>query len=40
LDCVIFLLNYCKERNLNFPEYIIHSANPDGSDEIKKLLAV
>lgn len=40
LDCAKFLFNFCEENNLKFPEYIIHSANPDGSDEIKKLLAV
>ena len=38
LDCASFLLIYCKERGLEFPEYVIHSANPDGSEEIKKLL--
>ena len=38
LDCVKFLLNYCNDRNIKFPEYVIHSANPDGSEEIKNLL--
>jgi hypothetical protein len=37
-DCVKFLLHYCKENNLKFPEYIIHSVNPDGCEEIKNFL--
>ncbi len=40
LDCAKFLLNYCNDNKLNFPDYIIHSVNPDGTEEIKKLLAV
>jgi len=38
LDCVKFLLSYCNERKTKFPEYVIHSANPDGSEEIKNIL--
>ena len=38
LDCAKFLLSYCNERKIKFPEYVIHSANPDGSEEIKNLL--
>lgn len=38
LDCASFLLDYCKERGFKFPEYVIHSANPDGTEEIKNLL--
>ena len=38
LDCAKYLLNYCKENNIKFPDYIIHSVNPDGVEEIKKLL--
>ena len=38
LDCASFLLGYCKERGLEFPEYVIHSANPDGAELIKNLL--
>jgi hypothetical protein len=39
LDCAKFLLNYCNDNKLNFPDYIIHSVNPDGTEEIKKLLS-
>lgn len=38
LDCALFLLEYCAERRLPFPKYVIHSANPDGAAEIKTLL--
>ena len=38
LDCAKFLLNFCKKNNLKLPEYIIHSANPCGSEEIKRLI--
>lgn len=38
LDCAKFLLSYCNKRKIKFPEYVIHSANPDGSEEIKNLL--
>lgn len=40
LDCAKYLFDYCKEKNIDFPDYIIHSANPDGTEEIKKLLSV
>lgn len=39
LDCAKFLLNYCNDNKLKFPDYIIHSVNPDGTEEIKKLLS-
>ena len=35
LDCAEWLINYCKENNLEFPEYAIHSMNPIGSRRIK-----
>ena len=38
LDCAEFLLDFCNRNGFKFPEYVIHSANPDGSEEIKKLL--
>jgi hypothetical protein len=40
LDCAKYLLNYCKENNIKFPDYIIHSVNPDGVEKIKKLLSI
>ena len=38
LDCAELLLEYCKKRGLKFPEYAVHSANPDGTESIKDLL--
>jgi hypothetical protein len=38
LDCAKFLLNYCKKNNLNLPRCLIHSANPFGTEEIKKII--
>jgi hypothetical protein len=38
LDCAKFLLSFCNKNGFKFPEYVIHSANPDGSEEIKNLL--
>ena len=37
-DCVKYLINYCKENKLSLPEYVIHSANPDGAEIMKELL--
>lgn len=39
LDCAKLLLGFCEKNGFEFPEYVIHSANPDGAEEIKKLLA-
>lgn len=40
LDCALFLLEYCREMNLELPMYIIHSANPDGTTAIKNILSI
>ena len=37
-DCVKYLIKYCKDNKLALPEYVIHSANPDGSDLMRELL--
>ena len=37
-DCVKYLIKYCKDNKLALPEYVIHSANPDGADLMKELL--
>lgn len=36
-DCAIWLRNYCKSRNLKFPEYLIHSHNPVGAKNIQSI---
>lgn len=38
LDCVKWLINYCRENNLELPKYSIHSSNPDGYNLIKNEL--
>jgi hypothetical protein len=37
-NCAIWLVEYCKEKNLNIPKFHIHSANPVGVDYIKEVL--
>lgn len=38
MDSAKWLINYCVDNNLKLPEYVIHSANPVGYDNIKELL--
>lgn len=37
-DCAKWLVEYCSENGLPMPEYLIHSANPVGSDNIRFIL--
>lgn len=38
-DCAKFLVNYCLDYNIELPKNIyIHSANPVGAENIKKLI--
>lgn len=37
--CGQWLIEYCTKNNFNLPKYFVHSANPVGSDNIKKLLS-
>lgn len=37
-DCAIWLVNYCKENNLELPGYSVHSMNRTGSKNIIKCL--
>lgn len=37
-DCALFLVNYCIDKNLAFPEYIVHSVNPVGKQNIESLI--
>lgn len=34
LDCAKWLINYCLDKNLKLPKYLVHSANPVGRDNI------
>ncbi len=38
LDCVEFLLDFCNKNDFKFPEYVIHSVNPAGCEEMKRIL--
>ena len=38
LDCAKFLVEYCADENLPLPEYLAHSANPAGKENIEKFL--
>src|SRR5690606_35023709 len=37
-DCANFLVNYCMDNSLKLPACFVHSANPVGADNIKRLL--
>ncbi len=37
-NCVQYLVDYCIDNNIEFPEYNIHSANPVGKDNMKFLI--
>jgi len=37
-DCAKWLVEYCSENGLPMPEYLIHSANPVGSQNIRFIL--
>ncbi len=36
-DCAKWLVNYCLDKNLDLPEYYIHTMNPIGAENIKSL---
>ncbi len=38
MDCAKWLVEFCMEHNLVLPEYIVHSMNPSGADNIMGLL--
>ena len=38
-DCLRYLIRKCREDKRPLPQCIIHSANPDGCDEMKELVA-
>jgi len=37
-DCVKWLCRYCQDNNVKFPEYYIHSMNPDGKININSYI--
>jgi hypothetical protein len=38
LDCAKFLVEYCADENIALPDYLVHSANPAGKENIEKFL--
>lgn len=38
MDAAKWLINYCIDNNLKLPQYIVHSSNPSGYENIKGLL--
>ena len=38
LDCAKFLVEYCVSESVSLPEYLVHSANPTGKENIEKFL--
>jgi hypothetical protein len=38
-DCAKWLVDYCADRNLKFPQFVIHSMNPVGKERIDKYIA-
>lgn len=37
-DCARWLVNYCKEHNVDIPRYFVHSANKNGQKNIPEIL--
>lgn len=37
-DCAKFLVNYCRENDIKFPYYTVHSMNPVGKENIIALI--
>jgi hypothetical protein len=38
MDCVRYLINYCLDKNCDFPHYRIHTMNPIGRENIGSLI--
>lgn len=36
-DCAIWLVNYCLDRRIPLPKYLVHTMNPIGGENITKL---
>ncbi len=37
MDCAKWLVDYCLDNDKNLPNFIVHSANPSGADNISGL---
>lgn len=38
LDCAKFLVHFCMDNNLKFPQFHVHSMNPVGSERIRNYI--
>ena len=38
MDCAKWLVDYCLDNNIEIPSFTVHSANPSGAENIRKLL--
>jgi hypothetical protein len=38
MDCAKWLVDYCLDNDLKCPDFIVHSSNPAGAENIKSLL--
>ncbi|WP_454966923.1 cyclic-phosphate processing receiver domain-containing protein [Capnocytophaga leadbetteri] len=38
-DCAKYLVDYCLDRQLALPDFVVHSQNPVGKANIEQLLA-
>jgi len=38
LDCVKWTVDYCIENNFSFPNYLLHTQNPVGKENMKKYI--
>lgn len=36
--CIQWLLNFCKDNNLKFPKYLLHTQNEQGYENMEKLI--
>ena len=37
-DCALWMVEYCRSKNLDLPNFLVHSLNPDGKERILNLL--
>lgn len=37
-DCAKYMVNHCLDHNLPLPHWSVHSANPAGAEDIRRLL--
>ena len=38
-DCAKWLVQYCDENNIKFPDFVVHSMNPIGKERIEQYIS-